>query len=294
MNNCYLELKGGLGNQLFQIQAGVYYSAKNNLNLKVRIKQSTNRHGNSSISSFTYESLKITHLKPIREHLGAHLLQRTVLRMNPKIAALEINESIPEIGNEPSKLIGFKSDGNIILNGYFQSARIYTSARSLDLSLNPILVNESSWFKEMSKRFEDEKPISAHVRRGDYAASSQWGMLGMNYYQDAIEYFEPNRKSKIYMFTDDIPLVHKELMNSKLGKKVELVSPPEGTPAAEILMLMSKARKIVAANSTFSIWSALLAENAEVIVPSQFYRKDDSNLERYLPNWHKVSPDWIS
>ena len=293
MKNCYLELKGGLGNQLFQVQAGVYYAAINNLKLKVRLNESTSRHKNSSISSFSSNSLMINPPKLIRETLDARLLQKTIKKLTPTIRAHEINESITEIAIHPSRVTDIKHNGNIILNGYFQSAQIFSLSRSLGLSLDPILLNESIWFKEMSKKIEDENPILMHVRRGDYAASSQWGMLGMKYYQDAIDHIGPSNKRKIYMFTDDFPVVHEELMNSKLHNRVELVSPPQGSTAAEILLLISRATNIVTANSTFSIWSALLATNADVIVPSQFYRRTDSNSERYLPNWHLVSPNWI-
>lgn len=294
MKNCYLELKGGLGNQLFQVQAGVYYAAVNNLKLKVKLKESTNRHKNSSISSFSSNSLMINPPKNIRETLNDRVLQKTIKKLTTRISALEINESIPEIASHPSRMTHIKHNGNIILNGYFQSAQIFSLSRSLGFSLNPILVNESIWFKDMSKKIKDENPILMHVRRGDYAASSQWGMLGMKYYQDAIDYFGPSNKRKIYMFTDDLPVVHKEVENSKLHNRVEIISPPQGTTAAEILLLISKATNIVTANSTFSIWSALLATNAYVIVPSQFYRRADTNSERYLPNWHLVSSDWIS
>lgn len=294
MKTCNVELRGGLGNQLFQVQAGVYHAAINNMKLRVRVIESTNRHQNSTINSFSSDSLNIKKTKPLRERLDVRLSRKIVKKLDPLIGMKEINESIPEIALQPSNLSRLKPAGSVILNGYFQSARIFNQAKNFGLSLDPSLVNESLWFKDMIKKFQDECPIVMHVRRGDYAASSQWGMLGMKYYQEAIDYLGPINKRKIYVFTDDFFGTSKEIMNSELFNRVELISPPLGTPSAEILMLMSRATSIVTANSTLSIWSALLATDADVVVPSQFYKAADPNLERYLTNWHKVSPHWIS
>jgi hypothetical protein len=294
MKTCYVELKGGLGNQLFQVQAGVHYAAINNMKLKVRVKEHANRHQNSSVKSFSNYSLRIKDFQNSPSKSDIRFFGITLNKLSKIMGWEEINESAPEIAREPSQLLRIKPARNVILNGYFQSAKFFSQSRSVGLSLNPILLNESLWFKEMSDKFQSECPIAMHIRRGDYTDSPQWGMLGMKYYQEAIDYLEPINKRKIYIFTDDVSRTSKEIMNSELLNRVELVNPPLGTPAAEILMLISKAKSIVTANSTFSIWSALLATDADVVVPSQFYKRDDPNTERYMSTWHKVLPNWLS
>jgi len=166
MSNCYVNVIGGVGNQLFQIAAGYSYSKKYAKNLIINpynwvAGQGTNPliYKDTIFKNFQYDSFQ-GDITPIQEK-----------RFN--------YDELPFI------------EGSVSLNGYFQSLKYFEDVKdefisSLNLpDINNTLIPE----------------VGFHIRRGDYLKHARiHHVCKTNYF----EYFFKKFKDKdIKIFTDD-------------------------------------------------------------------------------------------
>ena len=298
--SCLVVLQGGLGNQLFQVQAAIYYSSLHNLPLKFDIRRESHNHSHSTFESFKNDSLRIEQATLVGT-TGSNRLFRAISRNNRnlhrKLYSMSkctiISETDPEIAKNPSGLVKVQPNRKNLLDGYFVSTKIFNDAKKMNLSIFPILKFETVWMKQMSELVSQKDSIVMHVRRGDLLENSNWGTLGTRYYEEGIESLNFKTKDNLFVFTDSPERVKKEFARSKLLKKASFVNPPADSSAAESLILLSRASRIVTANSTYSLWSAILSQGARVVCPSQFYKvQSEINQETSQLNWIKVDPHW--
>ena len=88
-----------------------------------------------------------------------------------------------------------------------------------------------------------------HVRRGDYAKVSEFGLLGPAYYEPAIQRLrDEGIDGTIWRFSDEPDIARTALC--RYASEAEAITSPDG-PATEMLA-MSYAAGNVIANSTFS------------------------------------------
>jgi hypothetical protein len=157
----------------------------------------------------------------------------------------------------------------------------------------PVLKVETDWFKQMSELVNQQESVVMHVRRGDLVESSNWGTLGTRYYEEGLESLNFKSLDKLFVFSDSPERVKKEFSRSKFLKNAIFVNPPTDASAAESLILMSRTNRIVTANSTYSLWSAILSQGAQIVCPSQFYKvQSEINQETSQYNWIKIEPYW--
>ncbi len=106
--------------------------------------------------------------------------------------------------------------------------------------------------------------VSIHVRRGDFVKGG-W-CISEDYYDNAIKLMKQKVRNPIFVvFTDDV-----EWVKSKMFKNNECLFAHDlgKYSACEELVLMSKCRHNIIANSTFSWWGAWLNDNEEKVVIS--------------------------
>ena len=300
MKKCILELKGGLGNQLFQIQAGVYFDELHKLHIDLRVLADSHRHSRSTFESFELNSLKLAQAaikltktqKTLNSKSLIGIMQYLSRSADIKSSSLN-NVKVLNEPQSPSLFDPINVKGNeVILNGYYQSAKLREDAENLGVGLSPKLRTESGWFKELKAYIEKNDPVVLHVRRGDYIKSKEWGILGVEYYEEAFSLATTSKYHPLLVFSDEPAKVRSEFENSKILRRARVVFPPNDSSAAESLILISLAKRIVIGNSTFSLWGALLAENPFVVAPSNFYRISDGNSERYKKDWCLIQPHW--
>jgi hypothetical protein len=150
------------------------------------------------------------------------------------------------------------SNGNIaVIKGYFQSFRYLENLLHTGKFLDLILTQRSVWFENFSKEILSKQVVALHVRRGDYfQVQSSFGLLSRDYYKTAITYFQKVLpQSELWVFSDDIFLA-KKLLGGIVNDETTWIEPPSNTDPAESLVLMSYAKGLIIANSTFSWWAA--------------------------------------
>ncbi len=129
--------------------------------------------------------------------------------------------------------------------------------------------------RDYEEQIEKDTSISLHIRRGDYLQVSEvyGGICTEAYYEKAIEYMtEKYPESHFFVFTNDTPWAdawceEKKAANKKLNFTV-IKGTKEDTGYID-LMLMSKCKHHIIANSSFSWWGAWLNASLDkcVIAP---------------------------
>lgn len=255
------KLQGGLGNCLFQYFAGVSASIDNNADIFFDISYFNNKNVNGVVSHFKFNLKNITN--NINEYKG-----------NEKLTRLYDSFNYKKISND-----------NIYMDGYWQSEKYFKhnfqkilSTLNLDIDL---LEN---------KNIDFENTISIHIRRGDYINLKHlYNNLNINYYIMSINFILNKNKNvkNIIIFSDDIKWCKD---NFKLNSLNVIFS--DNKDEVYDMILMSKCKYNIIANSTFSWWSAYLNNNSNklIISPKKWFTdKMGLNESDIIPsNWIKI------
>jgi hypothetical protein len=170
-----------------------------------------------------------------------------------------------------------------ILRGYFQSWKYHQHYAEQIYSLAQKLVHESEQFKYLQSKFNFKELIAVHVRRGDYTKLEDYhGLLNSEYYQNALAKLKilDQTPQKIVVFSDDLEEARKVVPGAVLyiGSK-ELTSP------AENLVLMSRCKALIGANSSFSLWAGMImgSKNGIQLFPDPWFTKSGISDKDLLP-----------
>jgi len=140
---------------------------------------------------------------------------------------------------------------------------------------------------------QDPESVFVHVRRGDYVADGRTaavhGVLSLDYYAQALAQLRQRlRKPHLHLFSDDLNWAQRHLPLE--GWRVSAVDSRwhETAALADVadFDLMRCCRHAVIANSSFSWWAAFLLQQPDslVIAPRQWFSWG-SPPELYGPDW---------
>ena len=267
-----VRLIGGLGNQLFGYYAGAALAARHGVGL--RLDTSWTRHG---ITDHGIEILKFDlpgewiPSDGLRAKLSAPgtIPGRAIAKALRDVPILRrpfrIHEA-PGVGHDPTLL---DQPPGTRLRGYFQSWGTVDYAVRSGYPRRPRLLRASAWLDEAIEWANAEQPLAVHVRRGDYAKVSEFGLLGPSYYEAAIERMrQAGVTGPIWLFSDE-PELARQALGGYADQAVAVV--PPHSPAAEMLAMSYAAGNIIA-NSTFSWWGAWMGEPGRpVLAPDPWF-----------------------
>lgn len=289
-----VKIKGGLGNQLFQYAFGLYL--KNSLNSEVfycidvdkKNKNLTKRE--LGISKFNF-TLKTVDYKSVERYklFDSGILDRIEHKLHRLFPILNYNGYVVEPTNHEMISTKFIRN-NCFYDGYWQNLNyLKSNNQSLieNLKLKDGIKDENTFNKIKSV---ENNSVSIHVRRGDYISIKKnadiFSISSIDYYKKAIEIIEKKiTNPEYFIFSDDIEWCK---LNFKVGNFHFIT----GNSAEQDLLLMSKCRHNIIANSTFSWWAAWLNnyENKIVIAPYNWYV--DSKLNKRL-NGDFILDNWL-
>ncbi len=305
----YINLRGGLGNQLFCYFAGEYLRQR----LEVTIvyiyhsKSNVHHHSNSKINSFNLKSNQINStgirfkLIVIFMFLKRFIFSKENRRKFIKNQNALINFIFSETYEEKyfkfeeetaaiSKWIKTTQSKNLYLRGFFQDFEYFDSCTFNKLELK----KTSVWFKKITKEINKKSPIVIHVRLGDYL-NTGLGVLSLEYYKAALVLAEkrfPN--NEIWVFSDEIWKA-KLILEPIINNKFRFITNADGQNPAEILLAMSYGNLVIISNSTFSLWSAKLASDpTQIIYPNKFFKDRPFSLSNFSEKWTSVKAHWLS
>jgi len=175
---------------------------------------------------------------------------------------------------------------HVYLEGHWNSEKYFIKIESRirkeftlrsAMSVKANLINES---------INKVNSVSLHIRRGDYAdndkINSVHGTMEIDYYTNAVDRISQAIPSPNFFIFSDDPKWAKEHLD--IPYPMTVVSGNE-IPDHEELILMSKCKHHITANSSFSWWGAWLGaySNKIVITPKTWFRDEVRNSNDRLP-----------
>ena len=128
------------------------------------------------------------------------------------------------------------------------------------------------------------------MRRGDYLTSGKaqgFLSLDLDYYKRAVELIREKVENPVFfLFSDDEEFIRQEF---SWIEDVRIVSGNVDDRSYMDMLLMSKCRHNITANSTFSEWAGLLNDNDDAIViyPKKYMADKDSDI-KHIPGWCRL------
>ena len=238
-NKVVVELQGGLGNQLFGWAAGYVLSRKLKCDLLLDCSQLTNR------------GYQLGHFEFSRELQYLENSSGWLKKLSGKIKYDVFEEQSHNFDMRFEKI-----HTPHILRGYFQSWKYHVPLESELYSKVTNLIEESVQLKSLQNQIEFSECVAIHVRRGDYKDLQMvHGIVESNYYQRALEEMSRIYHGKLpYVVFSDEPSEAQSVIPGALA----YIGPDDMQSPAENMVLMSKCKALIGANSTFSLWAGLV------------------------------------
>lgn len=269
-----VHLRGGLGNQLFQLTAGTHYAVKFDTSLRLD------------------DSAIIRH-KDKRRRSWLRMIDVQNIFANTRIDWIRISTAYlngSRFGNSFSKfdlleesqlreLI--KPPRNIHVRDWFQS-KDYLPKEKMKLE-NGDFSNVREFALELIREKTQQSDATAiHIRLGDFK-KTEWGMLTPSWYQRALRKISQIGITKVDCFSDDIAEAIILLEPLRANIKFNFIEANNELLPHELLLLMSKYKYFVSSNSTLSWWACYFnsRQESEIFCPW--------GKELMLSKWKKIS-----
>lgn len=236
----YVNLCGGLGNQLFQIANGYAYSLRYNKKFYVSRTWEGMKPERPSYWDSILKNIK-PYLKDSSEFKGTHYKEP---QWN--------YQQIPYI------------EGDVIFEGYFQCEKYFEDFKEDVRNLFAIYPTDSKDLK-----------VAIHIRRGDYLRVPNFHtILQKDYYEKGKEIIQSKINNPEYVyFSEDTEWV-KETFKNSMKESDNIVS---RLSDIEEFQLMVNCNHFILANSSFSWWASWFSDihnEAVIISPIKWFGKD--------------------
>lgn len=296
-------LNGGLGNQLFQVSMGlaVAKAAGSELYLDEQGLANTAIRGRATKRELEVANLGWDFWPPenrndpgpwwltIARGEGASAPMTALGSLVNSLSGAKgarsayIKESAVSI--ELSSLVDeLASKEFVYLSGYWADKAIPNLVRE---EISEALLSVKSFSDGMiglRSHLEACSSIAIHVRRGDFFTdvAPNHGFLKPEYFLQGIEELYESG-DQLFFFSDDPGWCRETFKSLEFARFVE---PNPEDAAIDHLVLMSKAKKFVVSNSSFSWWSAWLsaANGGQIIRPEMWVTEDKAAAGRIYPD----------
>lgn len=276
-----VRLIGGLGNQLFQFLKMIDIVEKTG-ETDVAFDSSFYKGGPKSHEKITFTKLfdefKIIDLDNYENYHWRYsrFIARLLWKFN--FNRYELNHIKYVFQNQT--IIKYKKDSLYVVDGFWQDAKEINES-----AVTKIRVALKEEFKGDSRHYLNNilssESVCVHIRRGDYLTNRhlfrrQQDVLPLNYYKKAFEKLDKELiNAHYFIFSDDIEWVKQ---NFKENENYSFVESNNNGPIAT-LYLMSMCKHFIIANSSFSWWAAMIAENHKkrLIAPNPWQKKSEGS-----------------
>lgn len=285
-----IKLGGGVGNQLFQYAFGRNIEILNKTEVKFDLswfeqyKERAHKLKHFNAVEKIASSAEIIKLNKYRKKSGRLAFFHNFFVADDSIYIKQKQfEFIPQI---------LKIMNPLYLDGHWQSEKYFKGIENIIKKEITLKETPRNYFKQMSAKIEKINSVSIHIRRGDYITMQKAidiiGVCPIDYYYKAVnKLIKKIKYPTFFIFSDDIEWVKKNL---EINSPMIFVS--NNTIADyEELILMSKCKHNIIANSSFSWWGAWLNENPQkiVIAPKNWFKDKSINTKDLVPeNWLKI------
>jgi hypothetical protein len=272
----YLCVKGGLGNQLFQIFTAIAYALQENDNFNF----------------FYYKNIGCR--ETYWDSLLIHLKKYTNTTNNVNV--MTITEKDFSYNKLPNPF--FK---NILLNGYFQSYKYFEDYKKEILEMIHFQNHINRKKIIFDSLINSNNPtISIHFRIGDYIhLPKHYHILKYEYYFKALTHliFQLNNiPLNVLYFCEEKDVEKVNIIINQLKENlsnIRFIQCPFHFKDWEQMLFMTCCHHNIIANSTFSWWGAYLNQNKNKIIcyPSLWFGEENKHLDikdLFPDNWIKI------
>jgi hypothetical protein len=261
------KLKGGLGNQLFQLSYSHRLAEYNNRDLVVDI---------SSYDRDPYSR---------KEYVSSLFPDIPVVRNTRADATISQDDPIwRKSGAAKFDLSHMSTNSVIATDGYFQH-RDMPSEGFIDLTslrLRQLIDKDNSSKIKSDVPSGAVKSLGIHVRRSDYG---HHGVLPSSYYAASIQWFLKRfGRLKIFVVSDE-PNYTTHLMKN-IGVNIKVT---RGTNDLDDFYGLMTCGLHIIANSTFSWWAARLSKSEQVIFPINWSLLESVDTHLFPESWLGVN-----
>ena len=269
-----VNLRGGLGNQLFQWSAGFGLSRRLGCRLEVSARGIRSNSELLDPRKFELDYFSIHKKKTVADLVGVSLQ-----RLIPGSVFVErgngYDQRFQDISSER------------FLDGYFQSQKYFLPYSEEICAALRANANPTPEYHALAQHLRKTPWIAVHVRRGDYLNHpGTYSLVGETYYASALKLALSWGHHKIVVFSEETSSARELIPSADLFVDSSVISTP-----GDVVMLMSSANVVIGANSTLSWWGAFLnRENpAKKIFPREWFADSASYLSDIIPeNWTVV------
>lgn len=281
-------LRGGLGNQLFQYAAGLFFARKHGQELELRTdllpKAQDSIAGISrwpfQLDSFDFSGKVFCDLN--QPHSSTHSLSKILQ------AQRILGDFFPKAMQAAGLLAGERAElpdlGSLkrisLINSYCLSKEPAEELGDYLRNQMRLIREPTMEFQSLISQAESARPVMLHVRGGDFVRLSN--LYGNTDYAAIIRLIDQLKLSSpapVWLLTDSPLSIDKDLASRLAIAKV--VGPDLLSRPIEILNLLASGSHLVCANSTLSWWAAFLSSSQSQVwfprisnVPHNVFRKE--------------------
>ena len=305
---CIIILRGGLGNQLFQIASTVGLSKSHEIVAWSATGMPRTTNGIPDIEHLELpaqikfnpgpKSRIVRKLLAVNLYIGVMDYQKVAWRFLDYLVRLSLKFIlIRHFGFKgvviSGKGVGYHPinipKGDFILNGYFQAENWVSEPIVFGQMQGLRLKFASENFLTWKTSIGLIKPIVLHIRLGDYRMEEGIGILSSQYFHDALNLeLIRNASNTIWIFTDEPQSIDSKRV-APAGFNVQIFKDLSLNPA-ETLELMRHGSAYVISNSTFSWWSAYLRHDrtSAVALPQPWFKLSESPVGIAPKDWIRI------
>ena len=286
---------GGIGNQLFGLAFGL--SVSEQLKTKLILDDSlihfgSNKFRRMEITNLIFDKFKIEY-KSYR--LSKLLVQKSNTILNKIFWKIFNLNTINEYAQLKPQ---FKFTEGQTFSGYFQNWFYADFISENYSSFNFELKNPSSIYSNLVKVLDQCKPIFVHVRIGDYLNFPNiYSILPEYYFLDSLKHLGLKDNDKIWLFVEDL-VQAKKFYPELVTRADKVIDKKLGLSDLESFSLLCQGTKLIASNSTFSMWAAWFVnkDGLSAVVPMQLGIKggspalSDERWDRYDLEKRLITP----
>lgn len=303
LESCRVLLFGGLGNQLFQIAAGLHVANGRPLMIDTSfIDKKNNKNWFYEHSKFARIDGIVIENSPSLNWFSKRLIGLAIRSSTKEVIFDKHRVKAPTSRRVLSKIlnklvfknskvyiangIGFDSEvptnsKNVTLIGYFQSYRWIDLDKRTLTTIRELIRCRSDHQRSSSE-------VLLQVRLGDFESTPGFQVIDLSYINNAIKHIRKNLEiTSIVVYSDDSTRAKNLLID---WRDIQLIfDESDQSHPLTTLNEMTSFQNHVISSSTFGIWCAILApESQNVVVPTPWFPKSVEPRDLLPPTWFRV------
>ena len=254
--------QGGLGNQIFEY-AYYQHELKKNPHLKYLFPRVKCHNGFELDKWFDVKLNEASSWQKVLYELSRRLQGKGLLRI--------ITDKDIEMSKDSYFAVGYIQTKQFLENDFIRFRDIVLSDENL----------------EYCRLMESTESVAIHIRRGDYLQAQYKSIYGgictEEYYQKALAKVTSKfKKPSFFVFSNDPVWVRENLQL----ENAYYINCNTGANSPLDMYLMSKAKAVIMANSTFSYWGAKLNRGAQMVIyPKKWINSPYEVPDIFESNW---------